>query len=85
MKTLSEKQEQTLAKIITGQLGVEEAQLTDDARIKEDLCADSLDTVSIIMALEEEFEITVPDEASEKVSTVGDVKQLLMQYLSKVE
>ncbi len=57
--------------IIIEKLGVEEKQITDDARFIEDLGADSLDTVEIVMALEEKFGIEVPDEEAEKLTTVG--------------
>jgi len=59
--------------IIVEQLGVNADQVTDEAKFIEDLGADSLDTVELIMALEEEFGIEVPDEAAEKLMSVGDV------------
>lgn len=58
--------------IIVDQLGVEEDQVTPDASFIEDLGADSLDIVELIMALEEEFDIEVPDEDAEKLLTVRD-------------
>lgn len=58
--------------IIVDQLGVEEEEVTMEASFIEDLGADSLDIVELIMALEEEFEIEVPDEDAEKLVTVGD-------------
>ncbi|MEW8977782.1 MAG: acyl carrier protein [Symbiobacterium sp.] len=57
--------------IIVDQLSVEEDEVTPDASFIEDLGADSLDIVELIMALEEEFEIEVPDEDAEKLTTVG--------------
>jgi acyl carrier protein len=65
--------EQRVKAIITEQLGVNEDQVTSDAKFIEDLGADSLDTVELIMALEEEFGIEVPDEEAEKLQSVGDV------------
>ena len=59
--------------IIVEQLGVEKQQVTPDAKFIEDLGADSLDTVELVMALEEEFSIEVPDEEAEKLQSVGDV------------
>lgn len=59
--------------IIVEQLGVNAEQVTSDAKFIEDLGADSLDTVELIMALEEEFGIEVPDEESEKLLSVKDV------------
>jgi acyl carrier protein len=58
-------------KIIGEQLGVEEDEVTPEASFVEDLGADSLDTVELVMALEEEFGIEIPDEDAEKILTVG--------------
>lgn len=59
--------------IIVDQLGVNADQVTLEAKFVEDLGADSLDTVELVMAFEEEFEIEVPDEEAEKLQSVGDV------------
>ena len=59
--------------IIVDELGVEREKLTPEASFMEDLGADSLDTVELVMALEEEFGIEVPDEQAEKLQSVGDV------------
>ena len=59
-------------KIVVEQLGVNEDQVTDDAKFIEDLGADSLDQVELVMALEEAFEAEIPDEDAEKLTTVGD-------------
>lgn len=59
-------------KIIVDQLGVSEDQVTPEAKLIEDLGADSLDTVELVMALEEEFGADIPDEDAEKINTVGD-------------
>lgn len=59
--------------IIVEQLGVNADQVSNEAKFIEDLGADSLDTVELIMALEEEFGIEVPDEEAEKLMSVGDV------------
>ena len=59
--------------IIVDQLGVSADQVTLEAKFIEDLGADSLDTVELVMAFEEEFEIEVPDEEAEKLQSVGDV------------
>ena len=58
--------------IIVDKLGVEESQVTLDASFAADLNADSLDTVELIMEFEKEFNITIPDEDTQKISTVGD-------------
>ena len=67
MATVDER----VKKIIAEQLGVEEEEVTLEANFVEDLGADSLDTVELVMALEEEFEIEIPDEDAEKILTVG--------------
>ena len=59
--------------IIVDQLGVDESEVTENASFVDDLGADSLDTVELVMALEEEFDIEIPDEDAEKIVTVGDV------------
>ena len=61
-----------IRKLIVDQLGVDESEVTDDASFVDDLGADSLDTVELVMALEEEFGIEIPDEDAEKIITVGD-------------
>ena len=58
--------------IISEQLGVEKSQVTKDANFANDLGADSLDTVELIMEFEKEFNIAIPDEQAEKIGTVGD-------------
>lgn len=58
--------------IIIDKLGVEESQVTLDASFAADLNADSLDTVELIMEFEKEFNITIPDEDTQKIATVGD-------------
>ena len=60
-------------KIIVEQLGVDEDEVTTDASFVDDLGADSLDTVELVMALEEEFGQEIPDEEAEKLQSVGDV------------
>jgi acyl carrier protein len=63
--------EERVKKIIAEQLGVEEDDVVPEAKFVEDLGADSLDTVELVMALEEEFEIEIPDEDAEKILTVA--------------
>jgi len=65
--------EEKVKNIIVEQLGVSEDQVKPEAKFVEDLGADSLDTVELVMAFEEEFDITVPDEEAEKLTSVGDV------------
>ena len=65
--------------IIAEQLGVKLEEVTDSASFIEDLGADSLDTVELVMALEEEFGIEIPDEDAEKMGTVGDAIKYIEQ------
>ena len=58
--------------VIVDQLGVDESQVTPDASFVDDLGADSLDVVDLIMGLEQEFDIEIPDEDAEQITTVGD-------------
>ena len=62
--------EQKVKQIIVDELGVDENEVTPNARFIDDLGADSLDTVELVMALEEEFETEIPDEEAEKITTV---------------
>jgi acyl carrier protein len=71
--------EAKVKEIIVEQLGVDAGQVTDEASFVDDLGADSLDTVELVMALEEQFDIEIPDEDAEKISTVGDA----IEYLKK--
>jgi len=68
---------QKIKSIIAEQLGVKVEEVTDQAKFVEDLGADSLDTVELVMALEEEFGIEIPDEDAEKMTTVGEA----MKYI----
>ncbi len=73
--------EQEVKEIIVNQLGVEEEKVTVDANFIDDLGADSLDTVELVMAFEEKFDIEVPDEEAEKLKCVADV----VAYIEKVQ
>jgi acyl carrier protein len=64
--------EEKVKQIVAEQLGVDEDQVTGDASFMDDLGADSLDTVELVMALEEEFDIEISDEDAEKIATVQD-------------
>ncbi|MDV2503310.1 MAG: acyl carrier protein [bacterium] len=64
--------EKRVKEIIVEQLGVEDEQVTPEASFIDDLGADSLDTVELIMAIEEEFDVEIPDEEAEKIITVKD-------------
>lgn len=80
---LSEKDTQLVVDILVGQLGVEPDQVTLNASIQEELGADSLDVMEIIMAIEERFDVTVPDAVSERVKTVGDLMEVLAEMQSR--
>jgi acyl carrier protein len=67
--------------IIVEELGVEKDKLVDTASFMEDLGADSLDTVELVMAFEKEFEIDIPDEDAEKLRTVGDALKYLREKI----
>ncbi len=64
--------EQRVKKIVAEQLGVNEADVKNESSFVNDLGADSLDTVELVMAFEEEFDIEIPDEEAEKITTVAD-------------
>ena len=69
-KPAMENIEQRVKKIVAEQLGVNEAEIKNESSFVDDLGADSLDTVELVMALEEEFETEIPDEEAEKIATV---------------
>lgn len=71
--------QERVKKIVVEQLGVEEAKVTKDAHFRDDLGADSLDTVELVMALEEEFDCEIPDESAQNIQTFGDA----ISYIEK--
>lgn len=71
--------DERVKQIVAEQLGVDEDQVTSDASFMDDLGADSLDTVELVMALEEEFDVEISDEDAEKIQTVKDA----VDYISK--
>ena len=79
MKQLEEK----VKDIIVEELGVERDKLKPEASFMEDLGADSLDTVELVMAFEKEFDIDIPDEEAEKIRTVGDAMKYLHEKMGK--
>ncbi|MGE5851150.1 MAG: acyl carrier protein [Candidatus Methylomirabilota bacterium] len=72
--------DEKVKKIIIDQLGVDEAEVTPEAKFIDDLGADSLDTVELVMALEEEFGIEIPDEDAEKIATVRDAINYIQEH-----
>ena len=75
--------EEKVKDIIVEELGVEREKLTSEASFMEDLGADSLDTVELVMAFEKEFDIDIPDEDAEKLLTVGDAMNYLHEKIGK--
>jgi len=74
---------QKVKSIIIDKLGVEESEVTPDASFTNDLGADSLDTVELIMEFEKEFNIAIPDEQAEKIGTVGEAIDYLEANIGK--
>jgi acyl carrier protein len=76
---MAESTEERVREIIVNELGVEPEKVTAEASFVEDLGADSLDTVELVMAFEEEFGIEIPDEDAENLQTVGDAVKYLQE------
>ncbi|HCV19926.1 MAG TPA: acyl carrier protein [Gammaproteobacteria bacterium] len=74
--------EERVKKIVVEQLGVNEDQVTPDASFVDDLGADSLDTVELVMALEEEFDAEIPDDEAEKITTVKQAVEFIQANTS---
>jgi len=68
--------------VVARQLGVELAEVVPDASLQEDLGADSLELVELLMALEDEFDIEVPEEVAETVTTIADVERYIIEHVS---
>lgn len=79
--TKMETNKERLIEIIANQLGVAADNVTPDASFMEDLGADSLDTVELVMALEEEFDLEIPDSDAEKIQTVQDALDYLDEHV----
>jgi acyl carrier protein len=77
--------EAKVKEIIVENLGVDQEKVTEEASFVEDLGADSLDTVELVMAFEEEFDVEIPDEDAEKMRTVGDAISYLKNKTDKGE
>ena len=73
--------EERVAEIIVEQLGVSREEVTPKASFIDDLGADSLDIVELVMAMEEEFDIEIPDEDAERIQTIGDATSYLKEKL----
>jgi acyl carrier protein len=77
--------EERVKEIVIDQLGVDTKEVTPGASFIEDLGADSLDTVELVMALEEEFGMEIPDEDAEKISTVGEAIKYIQEHMKEQE
>ena len=69
-------------KIVADHLGIDEAKVTEESSFIDDLGADSLDTVELVMAFEEEFDIEIPDDAAETIQTFGDAVKFINEKIS---
>lgn len=69
-----------VVKIVSEQMGVDEGEITDDTSFVNDLNADSLDTVELVMEFEDQFELSIPDEEAEKIQTVGDAVEYIHKH-----
>jgi len=74
--------QEKIKSVIAEQLGVKAEEVTDQAKFVDDLGADSLDTVELVMALEEEYGIEIPDEDAEKLTTVGEAIKYIEEKLA---
>jgi acyl carrier protein len=83
MTTNTSEIESRVKKIVVEQLGVKEDEVTNDASFIDDLGADSLDTVELVMALEEEFEVEIPDEEAEKILTIKQAVNYIVNRMAK--
>jgi acyl carrier protein len=84
-ETLMPSVEEKIKQIIVDQLGVEPSDVTENASFVDDLGADSLDRVELIMAFEEAFDLEIPDEEAEKISTVEDVIEYVQKNAKSVK
>ena len=75
--------EAKVREIIIDKLGVEQSQITPEASFTNDLGADSLDIVELVMGFESEFDISIPDDDAEKITTVGDATKYLVEKVDK--
>lgn len=79
---MSDEMTGKVRELVAEQLGVDAGTLTSDANILEDLGADSLDVVELVMAIEEQFDIEIPDEDAESMRTLGDVEKYVSERVA---
>jgi acyl carrier protein len=73
--------EERIRGVVARQLGVDVSEVLPDARLQEDLGADSLELVELLMALEDEFDIEVPEEIAETITTIADIERYIVEHL----
>jgi acyl carrier protein len=83
MSDLEKEIEEKVIAIVAEQLGVDKSEITRDTHFVNDLNADSLDTVELVMEFEDEFETTIPDEQAEKIQTVGQAIEYIKTHMDK--
>ena len=80
---MAEEIEDKVIEIVAEQMGVDKSEITRETSFVNDLNADSLDTVELVMEFEDEFELTIPDEEAEKIQTVGQAIDYIKEHLKK--
>jgi len=80
---VAENTEEKVIEIVAEQMGVDKAEITRETSFVNDLNADSLDTVELVMEFEDEFELSIPDEEAEKIQTVGQAIDYIQEHASK--
>jgi acyl carrier protein len=83
LETMALSVEERVKKIVSEQLGADEKEITNGSSFVDDLGADSLDTVELVMAFEEEFGFEIPDEDAEKIVTVGDAVNYIEAHINE--
>jgi len=81
---VADETEQRIIEIVAEQMGVDKSEITRETSFVNDLNADSLDTVELVMEFEDEFELSIPDEEAEKIQTVGQAIDYIKEHSSKV-
>ena len=80
---MADETEQKVIEIVAEQMGVDKSEITRETSFVNDLNADSLDTVELVMEFEDEFELSIPDEEAEKIQTVGQAIDYIKQHSAK--
>jgi acyl carrier protein len=80
---VADETEQKVIEIVAEQMGVDKSEITRETSFVNDLNADSLDTVELVMEFEDEFELSIPDEEAEKIQTVGQAIDYIKEHCSK--